>query len=75
MSLCIILFSLFCILLPIAMISVSLNINTTHCPNESNHTRMPEGYVERSMWATNMLRKYKQLQCKKCGLWAIWKPK
>ena len=36
---------------------------------------MPEGYVERSLWADEMMKTHKQVKCKGCGLYVIWEPK
>lgn len=80
MSLYLVLFSLFCIILPLGMIVFIMKVdipitNKITCPNESNHTKTPEGYIERSVWAQKMLKTHKQIQCKLCGLWAIWTTK
>lgn len=35
----------------------------------------PESYIGRSDWAEQKMRTHEQVQCPKCGLWAIWKRK
>jgi hypothetical protein len=45
------------------------------CPNEHEHTDLPEGYLDRAFWVEQMARTHDQLQCPGCGLWAIWKVK
>lgn len=38
----------------------------------SQHTKQPDGYIERSNWAEMMSKTHTQVQCDQCGLWAIW---
>lgn len=39
------------------------------------HTEGPAGYVARSDWLERMAKRYNQLKCANCGLWAIWRKK
>ena len=38
------------------------------------HTPCPDGYVERSEWADEMIKTHRQVKCPVCGRLAIWKP-
>ena len=42
------------------------------CPNASNHTPQPEGYLQWHAWAARMIKSHKQTKCPSCGLWKIW---
>lgn len=37
------------------------------------HTEGPTGYIARHEWLERMAKRYDQIQCPKCGQWAIWK--
>lgn len=39
------------------------------------HKSEPEGYVAKLEWLEKMSKRYKQVRCEKCGLYAIWKSK
>lgn len=39
------------------------------------HTPCPGNYVEWHLWAEQMMKKYRQVRCPVCRLWAIWVPK
>lgn len=39
------------------------------------HTPEPEGYIARAEWAERMMKTHRQIQCERCGLWAVWIPK
>jgi len=45
------------------------------CPLRRDHTPEPEGYMQRLDWMQAMSRTHRQVQCRGCGLWAIWVPK
>lgn len=49
--------------------------NHTTCPNQAEHTDLPEGYLFRHEWANKKVQTHDQCQCPGCGLWAIWLPK
>lgn len=43
------------------------------CSDQDQHTPVPDGYVDRSEWAKQMLaRGAAQRRCPTCGLYAIW---
>lgn len=39
------------------------------------HTPSPRGYNARFDWMQEMGKTHVQLQCRGCGLWAVWDPK
>lgn len=45
------------------------------CPNKSNHTPRPYGYLAYHEWALQMEKTHQQERCPDCGLWAIWTPR
>jgi hypothetical protein len=42
------------------------------CPNASQHTPHPSGYIQHSDWAEGMLKTHTQQRCQGCGKWNIW---
>ena len=47
-------------------------MNEKDCPNLTNHTPLPKGYIEREREMERLSRKHTQTQCPACHLWAIW---
>lgn len=45
---------------------------TEECPNITNHTAKPEGYIARQEWSYKKARRHRQVRCPVCRLWAIW---
>ncbi|MBZ4106130.1 hypothetical protein JYG43_23760, partial [Escherichia fergusonii] len=45
------------------------------CPNFTDHTPSPDGYIEWHAWARKMGKTHQQRRCSGCGLFAIWEPK
>lgn len=39
------------------------------------HVQGPNGYLAKMDWLERMSKRYRQEQCDKCGLWAIWRVK
>lgn len=52
-----------------------MRIVAPECPNASEHTPSPTGYVAEADWADEMLKTHRQVKCSGCGLYAIWVPK
>jgi len=50
-------------------------VNEADCPNRSNRTPMPMGYIARQEWSKRMSKTHRQITCEQCGLWVIWLPK
>ena len=42
------------------------------CPNWKKHTVAPYGYLQWHAWAEEKSKKYMQVKCVGCGLYAIW---
>jgi hypothetical protein len=47
-------------------------IDPYHCENWKKHTVCPEGYLQWQAWAEEKSKKYMQIKCADCGLYAIW---
>ena len=45
------------------------------CSNKKEHTKHPEGYLQHHAWMDKMIKTHKQIRCKGCGLYEIWKKK
>ena len=46
-----------------------------NCPNKSNHSNAPKGYLEWHAWAEEKSKTHYQQLCPDCALWVIWVPK
>jgi hypothetical protein len=48
--------------------------NPERCPNYSEHTDCPDGYLQWHAWADEMQKTHRARCCPGCGLFAIWTP-
>lgn len=48
---------------------------TSECPNGTEHTPQPRGYLEWHEWAEEKSKTHLQEKCPGCGLYEIWVPR